>query len=80
MNKNLYTTLGIVAVVVVIFLLIFWYMKSGTPSGAPSTDSFTPQSSVTDDSIASINESIEAVDLGNLDTEFQEIDSELNNL
>jgi len=79
MNKNLYTTLGIVTLVVVLLLLVFWYMGSGTPEVSP-VDNSGLEGTVIDDSTDSINQSLDEVDLGNVDAEFQEVDSELENL
>ena len=87
MNKNFYTTIAIVVGVVVVAGLVLWSMKSNTTSPAPEDepviDVFEPQSSTptgSTDSTSSINQSLNELDLGDLDAEFQQVDADLNSL
>lgn len=76
MNKNV---LIIILVVVVLVILGVIFFRPGTPVTAPTTGE-TPGATLSPDSTGAINQELESVDLGNLDAEFQSIDSDLNSL
>lgn len=66
MNKTLIAIIVLAAVVI----LGFWLMG---PAEAPSDTAEA-------DTTAAINQSLNSVDLGDLDKEFQDVTAELNNL
>lgn len=72
MNKNIL----IIAVAVVVIALAgwLWYQKGY----APATEQETSQEQ--SDTTSSIQADLEALDLGDLDAEFESIDQDLNSL
>ena len=79
MNKTLLIIIILIAVIVVGG--IWWWTKSKAPSPGPSTPS-TPQTELQPpaDSTAAINQSLNQVDLGDVDTDLQKLDSDINSL
>ena len=73
MNKNLITVVLIGLLVVV--GLVFWMAQ--TPEGSVNNNL---QQESESDSATSINQSLEGVDVGDLDKEFQQIDVDLKTL
>ncbi len=83
MTKNLSITLTVVAILLVVAVvgIVVFRMQSGYI--APSTDSpvsTPPPGETPADSTSEINKTIDEVDLGNLEVEFQAVDSDLNSL
>jgi len=76
MNKNV---LIIILIVVVLVILGVVLLRPGTPVTAPTTGE-VPGVQLAPDSTGAINQELESVDLGDLDAEFQSIDSDLNSL
>ena len=82
MSKNISITLAVVILLIVVAVvgIVVWRMQSGyiiPPTGEPATASPTV---TLNDSTSAINQSLENIDVGDLDKEFQEIDSDLNSL
>lgn len=77
MNKKLSIFLVIIVLLIVITAvgIVVWKMQSSYVT--PPTDEPT---TVLDDSTSAIDQSLENLNIGDLDKEFQEIDSDLNNL
>ena len=76
MNKNL--IIVIVIGLLVVAGLLFWMMQATNES---VESNLQPEGEpIITDSTTSINESIEGVDVGDLDGEFEEIDADLNSL
>jgi len=82
MKKNI--IIPILAIIIVAGL-VYWYLNYvKAPVGAPEADSLTTQqienSLKADDTTENINNAIDNIDLGDLDKEFDAIDSELQSL
>ena len=81
MNKNI--LIGIV-VLIIVFLGAWWWMsQSGAPAYAPTTGQEAPGAvapALEPDNTARIEQDVNSVDPGNLDTEFQSIDQDLGTL
>lgn len=60
-----------IIIVVVIVAAVAWWFWSSTRG---------PAEGLSDDSITSIDEQLESIDLGDLDNEFRELDSEIDSL
>ena len=58
----------IVIIITLIFMSIIWWYQAQMPSGSPTV-------SVTNMKSESVETEIEAIDIGDLDGEFQEIDA-----
>lgn len=74
MNKNILIVIVVVAVLVLAGVW-FWSRQSSAPS--QTQQPLTQESS---DTTASINADLNALDLGDVDKEFQDIDTDLNSL
>ena len=70
MNKTLMMIVGL-AVLVILGIWLF-----GSSASAPTNDTASQPT----DSTASINQSLDSVDVGDLDKEFQDVDASLNSL
>ena len=72
------------AAVVLLGLVVYFATRSNTPSGDGSYggENQTPPAPALEgsDNSAAINQELQGIDLGDLESEFQSIDSELNNL
>jgi predicted negative regulator of RcsB-dependent stress response len=88
-NKKNIIILVIVGLIAILILLAIWYwwaQKSVvTQEVAPSAPPSQPAVAVQpvppkEDSVSSINQELNGIDLGNLDQEFQAIDQDLNSL
>lgn len=78
MNKdNFFLTLGVAAVVVGILALIYLNTSEGPKTGRQSPRSSQSSSS---DSTAAINADVENLNLGDVDSEFTDIDADINSL
>ncbi|MCR4283852.1 MAG: hypothetical protein NUV64_00840 [Parcubacteria group bacterium] len=80
MKKNI-----IIPILVIIIAggLIYWYLNYVKPQKSEPEPITTEQIEVNlnkDDTTASINKAIDSIDLGDLDKEFQAIDTELQSL
>ena len=71
----------IVVAVVLLGLVIYFVTKSGAPeTGLYGRESAPPPALEGSDNSSAINQELQGVNLGDLESEFQSIDSELNNL
>lgn len=71
----------IVVAVILLGLVVYFATRSGAPSGGLYGEgSNEPPALEGSDNSAAINQELQGVDLGDLESEFQSIDSELNNL
>lgn len=80
----------IVGLIVILILLGIWYwvvqknvvLQEVTPTATPSQPPAAVQQPVSpkEDSVSAINQELNSIDVGNLDQEFQAIDSNLNSL
>ena len=78
-KKNWYWVVAVALIMIVVgFSLAWWYMGQMNFNLSPVTGVRTPSPEENEE--AQINESIESVDVGNLDVEFEEIDADLNSL
>jgi len=80
-NKNLYIIIGVVILLIIVFGV--WMWQSGTPTANAPTTTETPPGGIlaqTPDTTGAINEDLKGIDLGNLDSDFQSIDSDLKSL
>ncbi|OHA68252.1 MAG: hypothetical protein A3A27_00210 [Candidatus Wildermuthbacteria bacterium RIFCSPLOWO2_01_FULL_47_18] len=73
MNKTILIVVGVA--VLVLAGIWFWSQQSSAPSQAQQPSSQEPS-----DNTASINADLEALDLGDVDKEFQGIDADVNSL
>ncbi|OIO48908.1 MAG: hypothetical protein AUJ39_01840 [Parcubacteria group bacterium CG1_02_42_13] len=82
MTKNISITITVVVLLLVVAIvgIVIWQMQSNytPPTGEPVAT--PPPSETPSDSTTQINQSLDDVDLGNLDQEFQQIDADLNSL
>lgn len=78
MKKNI--KIIVVAIIIIVAGLAYWYLNyyksSQVESPADQGSSVLKQG----DTTTSINNAIESIDLGDLDKEFQDIDSEIQSL
>lgn len=69
----------IIGAIVVLAVLGIWYWKIQTPPVSEKTNE--PQQSVKkEDSTSAIDQELNSIDIGDLNAEFQTIDSDLNSL
>jgi FtsZ-interacting cell division protein ZipA len=73
------TLIIILAIIIVAILVWYWWSSS---SSAPQQQETSPtvQNPAPNDTTSAINKELEGIDLGDLDREFQNIDSDLNSL
>lgn len=76
-NKNKKIVLITLAVLAAAALLGIWWWRSQSPN---IFNISTPPVAAPEDSSSAINQEIGALDIGNLDAEFQQIDADLNQL
>lgn len=76
-----YFVVLIIGVVVILVGLGIWYWQSQEEEiVAPSAAIPTAPATVKEDSTSAINQELNSIDVGDLDKEFQAIDSDLNSL
>jgi len=68
----------ILAVVIVLAVLGFWFWKGSKPATAPVEEVGSLVSP--EDTVATIDQELQATDLGDLDKEFQGVEADLNSL
>lgn len=82
MNKNLSIAIVVLVIVVALVGIVVWNMQSSyvtPPTSEPQT--ILPISeTVPSDSSEIINESLDSIDIGDLEKEFGEIDADLKSL
>lgn len=69
----------IIGAIVVLAALGIWYWKIQTPS-VPEKTSAPQQSVKKEDSTSAIDQELNSIDIGDLNAEFQTIDTDLNSL
>ncbi len=76
------TKILIVLVVIVIALLgvVYFSSEKGDDQNSMENSNQSPANGTAIDTTSAINADIENIDLGDVDTEFQEIDQDLNSL
>ena len=72
--------LTLVIVVIIIIVAIVWYFKSPTTAIAPTEQNDLANSAATIDSTASINQELNTIDVGSMDTDFNSINTDINKL
>jgi len=82
MKKNI---IIIILAIIAVAASVYWYLNyAKAPAVTPDTSLMTAEQIETslkeDDTTGNINDAIDNIDLGDLDKEFQSIDSELQNL
>jgi len=83
MNKKVVT---IVVAVLIVGALAFWLSKRGseipgtTGGKTPVLNGTTGEGATGGDTTGEINAEIESIDVGDIDSEFKDIDADLNNL
>ncbi|MDP3014926.1 MAG: hypothetical protein Q8N28_00660 [bacterium] len=80
-----YSIVLIIGVVVILIGLGVWYWQSQeekiiTPPATVPTAPATAPATVKEDSTSAINQELDNIDVGDLDKEFQAIDTDLNSL
>lgn len=71
----------IIIIILVIVGAIFWMFKSKTNAPATeTTNAPATQAQVDDAEITAINKDIESIDVGNADTEFNDVNKDLQGL
>lgn len=83
--KPFKNVLMIMAVVIVLFLVWFWFSQSNKTNeevvpSIPENQDQMVENTVTDDSTSSIMNDLEGIDINDLEGEFKDIDADLNNL
>lgn len=81
-NGSKKTGLIVAAVIIVAAVAVLvWWQRSGMPESVPAPTTGTPEATTTvADTPAAINESLENIDIGNLEQEFQTIDNDMKAL
>ncbi|MEK7520818.1 MAG: hypothetical protein AAB560_01950 [Patescibacteria group bacterium] len=82
--KKSYLLAALAGAVVVLIVAFLWLRQTQAPPSAPSLPSQTPPISppptAKEDSTSAINSELQALDINDLDKEFQTVDADINSL